>query len=114
MEDAVAGQATLSADEAVARLKISRPTLYAYVSRGLIRSDADPSDPRRSLYLAEDVERLVASKVRGRKPERIAESTLEWGLPVLESQITVIQDGRLFYRGHDATQLARSATLEEI
>src|SRR5262249_14145606 len=34
--------------------------------------------------------------------------------PVLESGITLIHEGRLYYRGHDALVLATDATLEEI
>jgi citrate synthase len=105
--------AFIDASEAAARLGISKPTLYAYVSRGLVRAEADAGDPRRSLYRADDVERLVKAKGRGRKAEDIAESTLDWGLPALASGITLIEDGRLFYRGQDAARLAVTATLED-
>ena len=33
---------------------------------------------------------------------------------MLESAITLIQDGRLYYRGRDAVELARAATVEEV
>ena len=47
----------LSAREASAELAISQATLYAYVSRGLIRSE--PSEDSRShRYRAEDVRTL--------------------------------------------------------
>ena len=36
----------LTAEEAATRLGISMATLYAYVSRGLIRSFPDPDNPR--------------------------------------------------------------------
>ena len=49
----------ITADEAQARLGVRLPTLYAYVSRGLITVRADETDPRRSLYAAEDITRLV-------------------------------------------------------
>jgi citrate synthase len=39
---------------------------------------------------------------------------LHWGSPVLESALTLIQDGKLFYRGQDALKLARRSTLEEV
>jgi citrate synthase len=40
---------------------------------------------------------------------------MHWGMPVLESALTLItDDGRLLYRGRDATALARSATLEQV
>jgi citrate synthase len=106
--------ALVDAATAAQRLNVSRATLYAYVSRGFIRAHAEGNDPRRRLYSADDVERLVVKKARGRKPDRIAETTLDFGLPVLSSRITLIADGRLFYRGRDAVRLAETASLEEV
>ncbi len=103
----------LDAAEAASRLGISRATLYAYVSRGLVHAVADDGDPRRSLYSASDIEALRTKKARGRKPETIANGTLDFGLPVLTSRITRIADGRLAYRGRDATEVAATASLEE-
>ncbi|WP_204337487.1 citrate/2-methylcitrate synthase, partial [Klebsiella pneumoniae] len=37
----------------------------------------------------------------------------DWGPPALASGITLIEDNRLFYRGRDAVELARSATVED-
>ena len=54
--------ALISAAEAAARLGVKRETLYAYVSRGRIAARPDPDDPRRSLYSAEDVERIKRLK----------------------------------------------------
>ncbi|MBB4040244.1 citrate synthase [Microvirga flocculans] len=102
-----------SADEASARLGISRASLYAYVSRGLIRSFSSPHDPRQRLYALEDVETLVERKARFRRPAVAAATALDWGLPVLETSITQIRDGRFFYRGEDVLALARTASLEE-
>jgi citrate synthase len=103
----------IDAAEATARLRISRATLYAYVSRGLIRAEPDAADPRRSLYNAADIDALAARKARGRKPEAVARATLDFGLPVLTSRITRIAEGRLAYRGSDATELATRASLEQ-
>ena len=36
-----------------------------------------------------------------------AHGALSWGLPVLDSALTLIADGRCYYRGHDAVALAR-------
>ena len=104
----------IDAGEAVERLGVSRATLYAYVSRGLVRAVPDAGDPRRSLYSAADVDGLVTRKRRGRKPERIAASTLDWGVPVLTSHITRIEGGRLSYRGYDALELAATASFEAV
>ncbi|MXQ12932.1 citrate synthase [Microvirga makkahensis] len=102
-----------SAEEASARLGISRASLYAYVSRGLIRSFSSPHDPRQRLYALDDVEALVSRKTRFRRPAAAAATALDWGLPVLETSITQIKDGRLFYRRHDALAWAATAPLED-
>ena len=52
----------LSAREAAAELAISPATLYAYVSRGLIRSEPTP-DSRKNRYRAEDVRALKERRV---------------------------------------------------
>jgi len=102
-----------SAEEASSRLGISRASLYAYVSRGLIRSFSSPHDPRQRLYALDDVEALIERKARFRRPTAAAATALDWGLPVLETSITQIKDGHLFYRGHDAIVWARTASLED-
>jgi citrate synthase len=103
----------LSSREAARRLGVSAATLYAYVSRGLLRSEAvDGRRERR--YRADDISRLKRRRDVGRKAESIANHALDFGTPVLESALTLIEDGRLYYRGLDATELACSASLEEI
>lgn len=103
----------LSAAEAANCLGVSRQTLYAYVSRGLLRAH-ETNDPRRRRYASEAVARLADERRRGRRPKEVAKATLDWGLPVLESAITLIQGGRLFYRGVDAVALAKDATVEDV
>ncbi len=99
--------------EAARRLGISAATLYAYVSRGLLRSEAvDGSRERR--YRADDISRLKRRREVGRKAESIANHALDFGTPVLESALTLIEDGHLYYRGVDATGLARTASLEDV
>ena len=104
----------ISAEEALTRLRVRPQTLYAYVSRGRVRAEADPLEPRRSRYRASDVAALTDRKARGRKAADVAVSAIAWGEPVLSSAITTIRDGRLYYRGQDAVALAESATLEEV
>src|SRR5580704_4947040 len=103
----------LSAAEAANRLGVSRQTLYSYVSRGLLRAH-ETSDPRQRRYASDAVTRLADDRRRGRRPKEVAKATLDWGLPVLESAITLIQGGRLFYRGIDAVELAKTATVEDV
>ncbi len=102
----------LNSTEATALLGVSRATLYAYVSRGLLHAHAADT-PRESRYLREEVEQLARQRGQGRKPREVAQAALNWGLPVLESSITLIEQGRLYYRGEDAVDWARSHTLEE-
>lgn len=103
----------LSAAEAAQRLGVSRQTLYAYVSRGLLHAQPGP-DSRANRYLAEEVEQLAGQRTRGRKPREVAKATLNWGLPVLESAITLIADGNLYYRGRPVPALARTETVETV
>jgi citrate synthase len=104
----------VTAESAAAELGITRATLYAYVSRGLLHARADPDDPRRRLYSADDISRLAGNKVRGRKASEIAAATLDFGLPALSSGITLIEGDRLFFRGRDAARLAAQASLEDV
>jgi citrate synthase len=104
----------LTAQEAARELNITLPTLYAYVSRGLIRSEETPGKSRTKRYRAEDVAALKARKALRHNPAQAAETALHWGMPVLESSLTLIENGRFFYRGHDALELAARATLEEV
>ncbi|HEX3553959.1 MAG TPA: citrate synthase family protein [Thermoanaerobaculia bacterium] len=104
----------LTAQEAAAELEISLATLYAYASRGMLRSEPVPGDPRARRYPREDVLRLQEKKELRKDPEKVAPKALSWGAPVLESAITLVQEGRLYYRGRDAVALARSASVEEV
>src|SRR5471030_1945064 len=103
----------ITATEAQARLGVRAQTLYAYVSRGRIEARSDGEDPRKSLYLADDVARLQTRKARNRKPELVAQDAIAWGEPVLASAITTVVDGRLYYRGQDAARLSDTATRSE-
>ncbi|NVB37391.1 helix-turn-helix domain-containing protein [Pseudenhygromyxa sp. WMMC2535] len=104
----------LSAEAAAERLGVSRSTLYAYVSRGLVRSQAVPGTRRRE-YLADDIERLVQRRAARRDPSSVAREALDiHGMPVLGSGLTLIADGQLRYRGHDALALAKTHTLEQV
>lgn len=103
----------LTAQEASERLGVSLSTLYSYVSRGMLRSEP-AEDSRSRRYRAADVEALLGRKTERRTPEKLLETALHWGGPVCDSALTLIDEGRLFYRGQDAVRLAREATLEEV
>ena len=99
----------LSAREASAELAISPATLYAYVSRGLIRSEPSP-DSRSHRYRAEDIRglkerRAVALEPRGFK-------SFDSDLPVMDSAISTITAAGPIYRGVNCVELAEQDTLE--
>ncbi|CAA9468794.1 MAG: 2-methylcitrate synthase [uncultured Rubrobacteraceae bacterium] len=104
----------LTAGQAAAELGVSLPTLYSYVSRGMVRSEAAEGGRRSRRYRAEDVRALKERKERRRDPERAAEGALRWGAPVLPSGITLVDGGRLFYRGRDVEGLAAGCSIEEV
>ena len=104
----------LTAKEAAAALGITLPTLYAYVSRGLIRSEPGEGKTRARRYRQEDVAALQSRQELRRSPAKAVESALNWGAPLLESAITLIEDGRLYYRGHDVLTLPQEHSFEEV
>ncbi|MDP3175571.1 MAG: citrate synthase [Phenylobacterium sp.] len=104
----------ITAQAAIERLGVRPQTLYAYVSRGRVQVRADPGDPRRSLYRAVDLAALIERRTRGRKRSEVAAGAIAWGEPVMDSTITTVVGGRLFYRGRDAAVLAETETLEAV
>jgi citrate synthase len=100
----------LTSRQAADRLGIKLDTLYAYVSRGRLRSVSVPGSRERR-YRVEDVEVLRDTRggekgVRDTNPEAL--------MPVIGSSICLIENGRLYYRGEDAILLSEMATLEQI
>src|SRR5947209_3951263 len=104
----------LTASQAARQLGVSIPTLYAYVSRGLLRSEAGSRRRRTRRYHADDIARLKARKEARHDPGAAACKALTWGMPVLDSAITLVADGRLYYRGCDAVELAMTRSVEEV
>ncbi|HYJ94115.1 MAG TPA: citrate synthase, partial [Vicinamibacterales bacterium] len=109
-----ANDSWMGAGDAARLLKVSRTTLYAYVSRGYVRSQPTPGPARDRLYSRDDVDRLRRQTEARRDPDKAAARSLQWGLPVLESSITFIDGKALYYRGHDAVQLSRSRSVAEV
>ncbi len=101
-------------EDALSELGVKPQTLYAYVSRGLIASRPDETDPRASVYSAADIAALVQRRRSGRGRQAIASAAIAWGDPVMETAITTVQGGKLIYRGKEAVRLAADATLEEV
>src|SRR5688572_26329536 len=100
----------LTAEEAARYLGVSKQTLYAYVSRGLVASEpAHVSGTRARRYAVRVLDDLKARRTerrdRGQGDKGFAPSALE-------SAITLIEGGRLWYRGFDACELSRTSSFE--
>ena len=96
----------ISTKEAARRLGVKVPTLYAYVSRGLLESHPDP-DRRGSLFVLAEVEALAARSRGGRETaSRLA--TVTTGVTRLDQRAGPV------YRGRPATALAAESTFEEV
>jgi citrate synthase len=104
----------ITATEAAGLLRVNRSTLYAYVSRGYVRSQSMPGSIRARGYSRDDVERLRRRTEERRSPDKATARALQWGMPVLESSLTLIDGSTLYYRGHDAVALARTRTIQEV
>ncbi len=103
----------LSSKEAALKLGVKVPTLYAYVSRGLLPSEPG-RDSRSRLYRRADVEALKRQVELKRDPARAAATALDWGTPVLDSELTMIRDGTYYYRGLEVPPHIGEWTLEQV
>jgi citrate synthase len=104
----------LERSRVVELLGVKPQSLYAYVSRGLVRARPHPDDPRASLYNADDVARLAQRRRSSRAREAIAEDALAWGEPVMATALTGVDGGRLVYAGRDAVEMSGWAGLEDV
>ncbi len=95
----------LRSDEAARRLGVKVTTLYAYVSRGLLVSHPEPGG-RHSLFSVDDVERLARRSRQAR--------SVETRMATITTAVTQLTDGGPLYRGIRATELATSASYEEV
>ena len=106
--------ALITSRDALAMLDVKPQTLYAYVSRGLIRV-APSSSAAARMYLRHDVEAVTAKGRSARAATSAAERSLRWGgATVMHTAITFIGPGGPHYRGQSALGLARAGrTFEE-
>ncbi|HZH78263.1 MAG TPA: citrate synthase family protein [Archangium sp.] len=102
-------QGELSATEAAAFLGVKLPTLYAYASRGLVRS-LPGGTGKKKRYHKEDLIRLKARHDARSGHAPVAAGALRWGEPVLDSALTSVEGGRVRYRGRDAVELGRGGS----
>jgi citrate synthase len=96
----------LTTEEAARRLGVKVPTLYAYVSRGLLESHPDPLR-RGSLFDLDEIEGLAA-RSRGGRQTATRLATITTGVTQLDQRLGPI------YRGRAATDLARTHSFEEV
>ena len=97
----------VGADEAARQLGVQKATLYAYVSRGLIQRRV-AVDGRSSLYSATDLDALV-QRARRRDVEPRPSIDVQ-----IVTQITVLDEAGVRYRGHDVAELARTCHFEQV
>ncbi|GGL77779.1 citrate synthase [Microlunatus endophyticus] len=104
-----------TAAEAAARLGVKPETLYAYVSRGLLgrvrTSGGSTFDPV-------EVERFAAARRRS-APDRptvvIRDGRAAAGPQItIDTDVTLIEDDELYYRGRSVTELARTTRFETV
>src|SRR5688572_19504736 len=93
--------------EAARRLGVRRETLYAYVSRGMIRRRASV-DGRTSLYAVDDIEQL-AGRSRQRTPVPRPSIDVQ-----ITSAITQLDEQAVTYRGVDVATLSGSFSFEQV
>jgi citrate synthase len=101
----------LTAQQAALRLGVSLPTLYAYVG---VQGPHGEEGKRRRRYDTDDVEALVARRQDRAQTSRALAGALSWGEPLCESSLTLIHEGRLYYRGQDVCRLAQEKAWEEV
>ncbi|MEO7242504.1 MAG: citrate/2-methylcitrate synthase [Variovorax sp.] len=103
----------IDAHTAMATLGVKAQTLYAYVSRGLIRS-INPDRRKASLYHREDIEALQMRGRTRRATDNAAQRALRvGGGAVMHSAITQIGELGPSYRGQLATDLALNGLVFE-
>ncbi len=102
----------LSAKEAAIELGVRPATLYAYVSRGLVRSVQGTGRTR--LYDASDIRLLRNRRAGESSDEREGLSRHAAAKGVLETRLTLLTDEGHYYRGQSALDLAKASTLESV
>ncbi|MFJ5225175.1 citrate synthase [Streptomyces sp. NPDC088400] len=106
MDDEIADEQRLTTREAADRLGVKPETVYAYVSRGQLASRREPAG-RGSTFDAKEVDALVR---KGRREPPAGGDALQR----IRTGITLIDADRYYYRGVDATELARRFHYEEV
>ena len=97
----------LSTRQVADRLGVKPETVYAYVSRGLLRSHREPGG-RGSWFDPKEVDELSThtrqATANGGKPAQ----------PFIATELTLLSDGGLYYRGRDVAELAVLESFESV
>ncbi|WP_205857706.1 helix-turn-helix domain-containing protein, partial [Phytoactinopolyspora endophytica] len=93
----------LTTAEVAGRLSVKPETVYAYVSRGLLRS-VRVKGGRGSLFPASEVEELAERGREGRPPSGVVER--------ISTAVALLEGDELYYRGHKATDVATTRSPE--
>src|SRR5438309_6213174 len=109
----------LTSAEAATRLGIKPATLYSYVSRGLLHPERTPSGSTFDMHEVARLARSARHPGRPGRPEPAAgidrrRAEPGGGDPVFVTELTLIDGGRLYYRGRDAVELSRTRRFEEV
>src|SRR5271170_1660893 len=117
----------MTANEAADQLGVKLGTLYAYVSRGWLKSYRRKVG-RQALYRRSDIEALrgVIAPERGVRARSLPDAS-SWvtvaqppsdgsstGVIVAESGVSSIIEGKLAYRGYPIEELIEHASFEEV
>jgi citrate synthase len=100
----------LTTQQAADRLGVKPETVYAYVSRGILHSEREAAG-RGSTFDRDEIDTLLD---RGRRVRPQLAGARTWRGPVVDSDITMIADGRLYLRGVDAVELSRALGFEAV
>jgi citrate synthase len=95
----------LTTAEVARRLGVKTATVYAYASRGMLRSIRRPGH-RGSFFAQDEVDEFVANGRDGRQAAGAVER--------IRTELTLLDDDLLFYRGRNAGELALTASFEAV
>ncbi|GAB3394128.1 citrate synthase [Humibacter soli] len=101
----------LTAAQAAARLGVKQQTLYAYVSRGLLGRERDANG---SSFDPLEIEEFASGRRARATPRPDGRTAQGAPLMVLDTDIALIEDDELYFRGVPAETLARSASFESV
>ncbi|GAA3434614.1 citrate synthase [Kutzneria kofuensis] len=95
----------LSTADVARRLGVKATTVYAYASRGMLRSTKLPGR-RGSFFRQDEVDEFVANSRDARQASGAVER--------IRTELTLLDDDMLFYRGHNVAELALTVSFEAV